>query len=116
MLCEHTTEEQQLWTQIKQSLLSKINASNSTSDIELPDEVDGQLTLRSKRPVLREVVLSFSSPNPYMNVHCQADDRPSGLSLMLRVEGNQLINAASDQALTVDDLVANVLTYLLKGE
>ena len=111
MLAEHTPQELELWSQLQEQVVRKIHESDLALDIEYQD-MDGQLTLRRKKPILREVVLSFSSPNQFMNVHYRQDGRPSGLPLMVRVEGNRLINAASDAPLTVDDLVTIVLAFL----
>ena len=116
MLAQHTTEELDVWSQLKEQLDRRIRQSDFAADIEFDPEVDGQLTRRLKRPILREVVLSFSSPNPYLNVHYEEDGRSSGLPLMLRVEGKQFIDAKSDSTTTVDDLVTRILTFLQIGK
>ena len=115
MLAEHTAEELELWSQINEKVLRKVHESSCTSAIQCQED-DGQFILTREKPALRRVVLSFTSPGPVMNVHFEEDNAPPRIPLMLRVEGNRLINAASDQALTVDDLVANVLTFLLEDE
>jgi hypothetical protein len=109
MLCEHTTEEQQLWSAIYKCLLDKINESSSMSDIEL-SEVDGQLKLKRKKPILREVVLSFSSPAPVMYIHFEKDNAAPGIR-SLRVEGGHLVDPITNASLEVDQLVANVLSF-----
>jgi len=115
MLAEHTTEELELWSQLKEQVLSKIHESNLKSYIQCRED-DGQFILTRKKPALRRVVLSFTSPGPVMYVHFEEDNAPPRSSLMLRVEGDRLTNAASDALLTVDDLAMKVLMFLQAGK
>lgn len=110
MLCEHTHEEQQLWCRIKERIQDGINESNSMSHIEC-SEVDGQLTLWRRKPDLREIVLSFSSPSPVMYIHFQQENTSSSIR-SLQVDGGHLIDSATNAPLEIDDLVANLFKFL----
>ncbi|HEU5337222.1 MAG TPA: hypothetical protein VFU27_14720 [Terriglobales bacterium] len=115
MLAEHTTEELELWSQLKKQVVTKIHESDFAKDIEW-QEIDGQFILLRRKPPWRGVIFSFSSPNPLMYVHFENDNAPPRSPLMLRVEGNRLGNAASDKGLTVEGLVTNVLAFLLENK
>ncbi len=114
MLAEHTMEELNLWSQLKEQVVRRIHKSDFGEDIAC-QEVDGQFILLRRKRARREVILSFTSPTPLMYVHFEDDNAPPQSPLMLRVESNQLVNAASDTGLTVDDLVTRVSAFLLKG-
>jgi len=110
MLGEHTMEEQQLWARLKESLGDKINESSSMSDIEL-SEIDGQLTARRNKPILRKVVLSFTGPAPLIYIHYEKDNASPGIRAF-RVEGGHLIDSTTNASLEVDQLVATLLNFI----
>ena len=114
MLAQHTAEELELWSQIKEQVLRKINQSSIESEIQ-HQEVNGQFFLTHKT-TLRRVVFSFSSPAPMMYVHLEDDNAPARSPITLGVQGNRLVNAASDSNVTVDNLVTTVLSFLQSGK